>query len=183
MVTGSVKPQSSQRSVHLLVGDDGEGEAHRELFVLIFFEYRLGVLAEVDREAVVGLLGGDVDFVVGDVGALEGGHIGVAEAGEGAEAEEVAGLGEGAGFLDGLLVHIGELDFGAVGGDVVAVELQEFFFGEGRGGIWLSLILYFTKIRALSDLAPSMSSEALMRLSIRAISSSFSLMRASSCSR
>ena len=173
--------------VHLLIGDDGEGEAHRELFVLIFFEYRLGVLAEVDREAVVGLLGGDVDFVVGDVGALEGGHIGVAEAGEGAEAEEVAGLGEGAGFLDGLFVfeavHIGEFDFGAVGGDVVAVEFQEFFSGEGRGGIWLSLILYFTKIRALSDLAPSMSSEALMRLSIRAISSSFSLMRASSCSR
>ena len=129
--------------VHLLVGDDGEGEAHRELFVLIFFEYRLGVLAEVDREAVVGLLGGDVDFVVGDVGALEGGHIGVAEAGEGAEAEEVAGLGEGSGFLDGLLVfqavHIGEFDFGAVGGDVVAVERQEFFFGEEDDGLFEDL--------------------------------------------
>lgn len=61
--------------VHLLIGDDGEGEAHREFGVLVLLEYRLGVLAEVDREAVVGLLGGDVDFVVGDVGALEGGHI------------------------------------------------------------------------------------------------------------
>ena len=129
--------------VHLLVGDDGEGEAHRVFVVLVLLEYRLGVLAEVDREAVVGLLGGDVDFVVGDVGALEGGHIGVAEAGEGAEAEEVAGLGEGAGFLDGFLVfeavHIGELDFGAVGGDVVAIELQELFFGEGDDGLFEDL--------------------------------------------
>ena len=120
--------------VHLLVGDDRKGKAHRKFRVLVLFEYRLCVLAKVYRESIVGLLGGDVDFVISDVGALERRHIGISERCEGAEAEEVAGLGEGSGFLDGLLVfeavHIDELDFRTVGRDVVVVEFEQFFFGE-----------------------------------------------------
>ena len=35
--------------VHLLIGNDRKGEAHREFSVLVLFEYRLCVLAEVPK--------------------------------------------------------------------------------------------------------------------------------------
>lgn len=88
----------------------------------------------------MGLLCGDVEAAAGDVAAAELCHVGVAQGGEGAEAEEVAGLGEGSCLADCLLVWCAvgadEGDFGAVGGDVVAVEGQEFFFGEEDDGFF-----------------------------------------------
>lgn len=83
---------------------------------------------------VIGLLCGDVDVVAVDVASFEGCHVGVAEACECAEAEEVTGLGEGAGIVDFFFVleaFVGvERDFGAIGWDFVFVEFDEFFFCE-----------------------------------------------------
>ena len=44
---------------------------------------------EDNRQAVVGLLGGDVEDTVLDVNATDLDYIGIAKAGEGAEAEEI----------------------------------------------------------------------------------------------
>lgn len=54
----------------------------------------------------MGLLCGDVEAAAGDVAAAELCHVGVAQGGEGAEAEEVAGLGEGSCLADCLLVWV-----------------------------------------------------------------------------
>ena len=125
--------------VHLLVGDDGQGEVVAEAAVLVVGEDGEGVLVELDLEAGVGLLRGDGEDAVLDVVEVDVGHVRVAQAGEGAEAEEVAGLGEGAGLLDGLFVgaaaHVLELDFGAAFGDLVVVECVEFLLGEEDDGL------------------------------------------------
>ena len=120
--------------VHLLVGYYRQGEAVRVFVVLIFVENGFGETVEVDREAVVGLLGGDIEAVSDNVASFDFGHIRISEAGECAEAEEVAGLGEGSGFLHGLLifeaVHIGEFDLGPVGRNLIVVEFEQLVFGE-----------------------------------------------------
>ena len=125
--------------VHALVGDDGERLTVREFLLFILGEDGFGVFVEVDGQAVVGLLGGDVDAVADHVGALEVGHVGVTEAGEGAEAEEVAGFLQGGCVVDFLLVFLAlvvvEFDFGAVGGDLEVVERQQFVFREEDDGL------------------------------------------------
>lgn len=65
--------------VHILVGDDGQGEAFGEGLVFVFLQYRFREAVEVYGEAVVGFLGGDVEAVSDDVGSLDFGHIRVAE--------------------------------------------------------------------------------------------------------
>ena len=101
----------------------------RVLVILIFVEDGFGETVEVDWEAVVGLLGGDIEAVSNNVASFDLGHIRISEAGECAEAEEVAGLGEGSCFLDGLLVfqavYIGEFDLGPVGRNLIVVEFEK----------------------------------------------------------
>ena len=75
--------------IHLLVGDNRKGSAIGEALVFIFGQDLLGERIEIDGEPVVGFLGGDVHGILDDVSALKVSHIGVAQAGEGAEAEHV----------------------------------------------------------------------------------------------
>ena len=131
--------------VHLLVGDDGQHVVARQVGIFGQDGLRHGV--EVDVQAVVGLLGGEVHHVAIDVGAAELGHVGVAKACEGAEAEHVAGLLKGAGFLNGFLVFVAfmvlEFDFGAVLGNLVFVQGEEFFVVQEDDGLFGQLELGF----------------------------------------
>lgn len=80
--------------------------------------------------AAVGLHRGHIHRISLDVRPLEVGQIGIAERGESAEAEAVPGLGHAAGILDLFLVllaiHIEQLDFGAVLGNLEAIQVQQF---------------------------------------------------------
>ncbi len=120
--------------VHLLVADDGKGGIADVGVASVFVEDFLSELVQVDGKAVIGLLRGDVHRVADDVGALERCHIGVAEAGEGAEAEEVTGLGEAAGIFDNLDIFLarGCVQGHAltVAGNFEVVEVQQLFLGE-----------------------------------------------------
>ncbi len=120
--------------VHLLVADDGESRVADVGMAVVFVEDFLGEFVQIDGKAVIGLLRGDVHRVADDVGAFERGHIGVTQAGEGAEAEEVAGLGEAAGIFDNLDVFLAgggvQGHALAVAGDFKVVEVQQFFLGE-----------------------------------------------------
>ena len=131
--------QILQVLVHPLVGDDGERLALRVLLLLVFVQDGTGVFVEVDGQAVVGLLGGDVEDVAGDVSALKVGHVGIPEAGEGAEAEEVAGLLQSGHVVDFLLVFLSvvvvQLEFGAIGQYLVVVQLHQFVFGQEDDGL------------------------------------------------
>ena len=129
-----------EAAVHLLVGHVREGLAAGEIFVFVFVENGDGVLMEDDGKAVVCLLGGYGHDAVVDVGAADLNDVGVTQAGEGAEAEEVPGAGHGGGFLDGLLilfaVHVVEFEDGAVFGDFQIVELQEFVLIQEDNGLF-----------------------------------------------
>ena len=102
-------------------------------------------MVEVNIQGVVGLLGGDVHDVAVDVGAAEFGHVGVAEGGEGAEAEEIPCALQPAGFFDDLgvfvAVEVFELDFLAVLGDFEVVDGEEFFPGEEDDWLFYELEL------------------------------------------
>ncbi len=84
--------QVLESAVHLLVCDVREGLAVLEVFVLVFVQDGEGVLVKDDWKAVMGLLGGDVEDTVLNVHTVHFHDIGIAEAGESAEAEEVPGL-------------------------------------------------------------------------------------------
>ena len=72
---------------------------------------------ELDLEAGVGLLRGDGEDAILDVAAVDVGHVGVPEAGEGAEAEAEAE-------------------------EVASVELLEFLFGEEDNGLYGYILLF-----------------------------------------
>lgn len=120
--------------VHLLVADDREGQVARKLFILVLVQDLFCEGVQVDGEAVVGLLGGHVEDVARDVRAFDLCHVGVAQAGECAEAEEVTGLGERPCFRHFEFVFVSvvvvEGDHGLIFRYLVGVELQELFFGE-----------------------------------------------------
>ena len=132
-----------QVGVHALVGDDGQREVSGEILVLVLVQDGLGVGVELDVEGDIGLLGGDGEDAVLDVVAVDVGHVGVAEAGEGAEAEEVAGLSQGAGLQDGFFDfpagHVVDLDFLAGLRQLEVVQAHQLFVGEEDDGLAGSL--------------------------------------------
>ena len=95
---------------------------------------------EDDGKAVVGLLGSDGHDALVNVGFADFDYVAVAKGCEGAEAEEVAGLGHGGGVHNGLFVLsslIGfEFEDGAAGGDLQVVEFVQLFFGEEDDGLF-----------------------------------------------
>ena len=90
--------------VHLLIGDDRQGLAIRELAVFVLIQYPPSERIDVDGKPIVCLLGSDVQDVSGYVRLFEVGHIGITQAGKGAEAEEVSSLGQCARVVDHLLI-------------------------------------------------------------------------------
>lgn len=131
--------------VHLLVGYHWQGKAVGIFPIVVLVEDGLGEAVEVYRQAVVGLLGSDVEAVAHYVAAFDLRHIRISERSERAEAEEVAGLGQCSGLLDGLLifiaVHILQRNFRAVRGDFIVVESEEFFFRKEYDGLFEDLEL------------------------------------------
>ncbi len=119
-----------QVAVHQLVGQHRQRTAIGEVLILIFIKAGFGETVQVDGKAVVGLHRGHIHRISLDVRPLEVGQIGIAERGESAEAEAVPGLGHAAGILDLFLVllaiHIEQLDFGAVLGNLEAIQVQQF---------------------------------------------------------
>lgn len=119
-----------QVAVHQLVGQHRQRTAIGEVLILIFIKDGFGETVQVDGKAVVGLHRGHTHRISLDVRPLEVGQIGIAERGESAEAEAVPGLGHAAGILDLFLVllaiHIEQLDFGAVLGNLEAIQVQQF---------------------------------------------------------
>ena len=65
-----------------------------EVFVLVFVQDGQGVFVEENRQAVECLLGGDIEDAVLNIDAADLNDIGITQAGEGAEAEEVLGAAE-----------------------------------------------------------------------------------------
>ena len=114
--------------VHLLVGNDRKDCAIWEALVFVFGQNLFSEGVEIDGESIVGFLRSDVHGIPGDVRTLEIGHIGVTEAGEGAEAEHIPGLGQWTGIVDHLFVLLPsivmELYLGAVSRDLVVVEFE-----------------------------------------------------------
>ena len=129
-----------EAAVHLLVGHVGQRPASREVLLFVFLKDGFGVFVEDDGQAVVGLLGGDGHDAFLDVGAADLNDVGVTEAGEGAEAEEVAGDAHAFVLKDGLFVfdavHVRELDGGAGLRDLKVVELVQLFAGEEDDGLF-----------------------------------------------
>ena len=87
-------------AVHRLVGVVGQGLAVLEGGVLVFLQNGLGDFVQFDGEAVGRLLGCDLNMVALDIAAAEVVDVGVPEAGEAAEEEDVpdwiqVGLGFG----------------------------------------------------------------------------------------
>lgn len=129
--------------VHLLVGDDGQGQVSRKIIVLVLVQNSLGIAVELDLEAGVCLLSDDRDGSVLNIVFVEVGHVRVAEASEGAEAEEVPGLCHGAGLFDFFFIflsgHVHEFDFLAGLGNLVIIELQEFVVRQEYDGLGRNL--------------------------------------------
>ena len=131
--------QVLQVVIHLLVGNHRQGVVANGLQILVLVEYGFGIGVQINGQAVVGLLGGNVDVLVRNVLLPEVIHIRETEGREGAEAEKVPGFGQGTGFLDNLLVlvavHVQQLDLGAVLGNLVIIQGSQFILIKEDDGL------------------------------------------------
>ena len=102
-------------TVHRLVGVVGQGLAVLEGGVLVFLQNGLGDFVQFDGKAVSRLLGRDLNVVSLDITAAEVVDIGVPEAGEAAEEEDVPDrIQVGLGFGELELPDAGDLFLGEV---------------------------------------------------------------------
>ena len=132
-----------QAAVHLLVGHVREGAVAGERIVFVFVQDGKSILVEDDGKAVVGLLGGDGEDTVVDVGSADFNDVGITETGEGAEAEQIPCPGHAGGFFDNFLIlvaiHVVQFEFGAVLGNLQGIELHQFILIEEDDGLFDNL--------------------------------------------
>ena len=120
-------------AVHRLVGIVRQGLAVLEGSVFVFLQDGLGDLVQFDGNAVCRLDGRDLDVVALDIAAAEVVDIGVPEAGEAAEEEDVPdGIQVGLGLGEFQVADAGDLILGQVN-DLALCHLErraEFLIGQ-----------------------------------------------------
>lgn len=135
---GSIEPgqfaKTFKVTVHQLVRNYRQGLPVGEIAVLVLLQDFQSKAVEIDGKPVVSLLGGYAHRISLYVSPLQIGHIGITQAGEGAEAEHVPGPGQPSRILDGLLIfpsiHILQLHNGTIARHIKVIEVQQLFFGQ-----------------------------------------------------
>ncbi len=139
LVEAAQLTQILQVLVHLLVADDRQGIVTDSLQILILIKNGTGIGIQINGQAVVSLLGGDIDIILGHILLPEVVHIRETQGCKGTEAEEVAGPGKGTGLLDLFLIliaiHIEQLDLLAVLGNWEIVKGIQFILVQEDDGL------------------------------------------------